>query len=535
VLARYLKEYMKKQKITIALRALLSAVLWAAGDGAIYAVDPALTTGNPVSVGAPTQFNGVGGNNTSVTAGSANNALTSFEAAIGGANNGANPPPKPNGFRVITWDGVALDGTDFGGSTTVIVNGKVVGIPLNRFEERGVFFEEIYAVSGPASASDQSTFSSVNGNVLGLFPAFSPTKTFAMFNDNTIGLSFVLAGAHTTTPVPAATRGFGAIFLNVRLANTTSIEYFNGARSLGKFFAPVGTAGQAEFLGVLFATPIVTSVQIVCGTDALFTFDGVHFTGTTTDNPGTNHNLVVTDDFVYAEPVPAVNAQPAIAATAGAAFNGLVATFSDFDPSGVAGNFTATIDWGDGHTSPGAISSNANGGFNVSGANTYAGGGSFPVTVEIADFLGSSLSITNAAAVSGTGQVVNISTRAQVGTGDNVLFGGFIVGSATNTTKVIVRALGPSLTAFGVPGVLADPALELHDGNGVTIATNDNWKVNDLGGSQQAEVEATTLQPSNDLESALVRTLTPGNYSAIVRGKNNGTGVAIVEVFNLLQ
>ncbi len=518
-----------------AVRGLLSAVLWAWSISATRAADPALTAGNPVSVGAPTQFNGLGGNNTSVTAGTANFALTAFQTAIGGANNGANPPPEANGFRAINWDGVALDGTDFGGVSTVINSGKVVGIPLNRFQERGVFFEEIYAVSGPASPTDPSTFSTVNSNVANLFPPFSPSKTFAMFNDNTIGISFVLAAARTTAPVPAATRGFGAIFRNVRIANTTSIEYFNGARSLGKFFVPVGTQGQAEFLGVLFSTPIVTNVQIVCGTDTLFTFDGVTATGTTTDNPAGGHNLVVTDDFVYAEPTAAANAQPAIAATAGSIFNGLVATFSDLDPSGVAGNFTATIDWGDGHTSPGAIASNANGGFNVSGSNTYAAGGNFPVTVKIADFLGSSLSIINVAPVAGTGQVLNISTRARVDTGDNVLFGGFIIGSATSTTKVIVRALGPSLTAFGVPGALDDPTLELHDGNGATVATNDNWKVNDVGGSQQAEVEATTIPPTNDLESALVRTLTPGQYTAIVRGKNDGTGIAVVEVYNLLQ
>jgi hypothetical protein len=526
---------MKERKRVGAALGLFAALLWASSDGAIYAADAALTTGNPVSVGTPTQFNGVGGNNTSVTAGTANSALMAFEAAIGGANNGANPPPKTNGFRAINWDGVALDGTDFGGISTVIVNGKVVAIPRNRFQERGVSFEEIYAVSGPASPADQSTFLAVNPNVSNLFRAFSPPKTFAMFNDNTIGLSFVLPSAHTTTPIPAATRGFGAIFLNVRITNNTSIEYFNGTRSLGKFFAPVGTQGQAEFLGVLFATPIVTSVQISCGTDVLFTFDGASFTGTTTDNTSTGHNLVVTDDFAYAEPTAATNAQPGIAATAGLTFNGLVATFSDLDPNGVAGNFTSTIDWGDGHVSPGVISANANGGFNVSGSNTYAGGGNFPVTVNIADFLGSSLAITNVATVSGTGQVLNISTRARVDTGDNVLFGGFIIGSATSTSKVIVRAIGPSLTAFGVPGALADPALELHDGNGVTIATNDNWKVNDLGGSQQAEVEATTIPPANDLESALVRTLAPGNYTAIVRGKNDGAGVALVEVYNLLQ
>ena len=520
---------MKRPKMLVGL-GFLTALLWASSNATIYAADAALLAGNPVNVGAPMPFTGVGGTNTSVTVGSANAALMAFEAAIGGVKN-VGASPQTGGFRTITWDGVKIDGTDFGGNTTVIVPNKIVGIPLNRFETQGVFFEEVYAVSADGFKSANANVNAANP---ALFPSFSPSQTFAMFNDNGIGFSFVLASGANVTPQPAATRGFGAIFFNVKIANSTSIEYFNGTRSLGKFFVPVGTQGQAEFLGELFATPIVTSVQIVCGTEAIFTFDGVTTAGTTTDNTGTGHNLVVTDDFAYAEPTAATNAQPSITATAGLPFNGLVATFSDLDPNGVAGNFTATIDWGDGHIGPGVVSANANGGFNISGSNTYAGGGKFPVTVDIADFLGSSLSITNVAAVSGTGQILNISTRARVDTGDNVLFGGFIIGSATSTTKVIVRALGPSLTAFGVPNPLADPTLELHDGNGVTIATNDNWKVNDLGGSQQAEVEATTIPPTNDLESALVRTLTPGNYTAIVRGKN-GTGIAVVEVYNLLQ
>ena len=73
--------------------------------------------------------------------------------------------------------------------------------------------------------------------------------------------------------------------------------------------------------------------------------------------------------------------------------------------------------------------------------------------------------------------------------------------------------------------------MELHDASGTTIATNDNWRTNDSGGSQQAELEATTIPPTDDRESALVRTLTPGNYTAIVRGKNNSTGVGLVEVY----
>jgi hypothetical protein len=129
-------------------------------------------------------------------------------------------------------------------------------------------------------------------------------------------------------------------------------------------------------------------------------------------------------------------------------------------------------------------------------------------------------------------RLANIATRGRVGEGDDVLICGTIA-VGNGTTTVLFRALGPSLTAFGVPGALADPTLELHDGNGATIATNDNWKVNDVGGSQQAEVEATTLPPTNDLEAALVRTLTPGAYTAVVRGKNGTTGVAVIDAYQL--
>jgi len=128
-------------------------------------------------------------------------------------------------------------------------------------------------------------------------------------------------------------------------------------------------------------------------------------------------------------------------------------------------------------------------------------------------------------------KLANISTRGFIDTGNNVMIGGLIVGGGGGgTAKVIVRALGPSVP---VAGVLADPTLELHDGSGTTIASNDNWKTRPDGSSQQAEIEATTIPPTNDLESALVATLAPGNYTAIVRGKNNTTGVGLVEVYNL--
>ncbi|MDP9004637.1 MAG: hypothetical protein M3N12_07590, partial [Verrucomicrobiota bacterium] len=130
-------------------------------------------------------------------------------------------------------------------------------------------------------------------------------------------------------------------------------------------------------------------------------------------------------------------------------------------------------------------------------------------------------------------QLANISSRGHVETESNVMIGGFIIGGNGNA-KVLVRAIGPSLTTAGVAGALGDPTLELHDGSGTIIATNDNWKINDMTGqSQESVIRATTVPPSNDLESALVATLSPGNYTAIVRGKNNTTGVGLVEVYNL--
>jgi plastocyanin len=125
-------------------------------------------------------------------------------------------------------------------------------------------------------------------------------------------------------------------------------------------------------------------------------------------------------------------------------------------------------------------------------------------------------------------QFGNISTRGFVETESNVMIGGFILGGASGNANVLVRALGPSLTAFGVTGALADPTLELHDENGALIGSDDNWKE-----TQQSEIEATGLQPSNDLESAVLETLAPGAYTAIVAGKNGTTGVGLVEVYNL--
>lgn len=130
---------------------------------------------------------------------------------------------------------------------------------------------------------------------------------------------------------------------------------------------------------------------------------------------------------------------------------------------------------------------------------------------------------------------LNMSTRLTVRTGENVLIGGiYITGNAPK--EVMVRGIGPSITANGspLPGRLSDPILELHDSTGATIATNDNWKIDDqTHQSQQAKIQATTIAPSHDLESALIRTLAPGPYTVVLRGKAGSTGIGLVEAYDL--
>ena len=133
-------------------------------------------------------------------------------------------------------------------------------------------------------------------------------------------------------------------------------------------------------------------------------------------------------------------------------------------------------------------------------------------------------------------QLGNISTRAFVQTGDNVVIGGFIV-QGTEPKRVIIRAIGPELTQYGVPNALANPTLELHDGTGALIASNDNWSTTIIGGiitsDQVRDIRNSGHAPGDGRESAIIAELPAGNYTAIVRGVNNMTGVALVEVYDL--
>ena len=118
-----------------------------------------------------------------------------------------------------------------------------------------------------------------------------------------------------------------------------------------------------------------------------------------------------------------------------------------------------------------------------------------------------------------------MSTRGYVQTGENVLIGGVIITGDT-PKKVVLRAIGPSLAAAGVSGVLPDPTLSLHDSTGATIASNDNWR------SGAGDLAGTVFAPSNELEAAIVITLAPGAYTAVVSGVGGGTGIALFEIYD---
>ena len=157
----------------------------------------------------------------------------------------------------------------------------------------------------------------------------------------------------------------------------------------------------------------------------------------------------------------------------------------------------------------------------VSGANNTTG----VALVEVYDLSPSPTSILG-----------NISTRGFVQTVDNVMIGGFIVEGTTSKT-VVIRAIGSELTQYGVANALADPTFELHDATGALIASNDNWQTTIIGGiitsNQVAAIQNSGHAPTQPTESAIIATLPPGNYTAIVSGVNNTVGIALVEVYDL--
>ena len=126
--------------------------------------------------------------------------------------------------------------------------------------------------------------------------------------------------------------------------------------------------------------------------------------------------------------------------------------------------------------------------------------------------------------------LANISTRGYVQTGDNVMIGGFTLGGSTLDSRIAIRGIGPSLSQFGLANVLADPTLELHDSNGTTLISNDNWEDDPVSASQ---LILHHLAPQDFRESGIFASMPPGAFTAILAGKNGGVGIALVEIYNI--
>lgn len=128
----------------------------------------------------------------------------------------------------------------------------------------------------------------------------------------------------------------------------------------------------------------------------------------------------------------------------------------------------------------------------------------------------------------GSSRLGNISTRGSVQTGPDVVIGGFILGGNEGNANVIIRGIGPSLVKFGISNPLVDPTLQLRDGDGALLMTNDDWQDDP---DQTVQIRASGIPPEDERESAIAASLRPGNYTATLAGRNDGTGVGIVEVF----
>ncbi len=292
-------------------------------------------------------------------------SLPAFEAAAGGADNGTRVGELGGGFRQVRWDDIRLDGSDPG---SVVINpGPVVSPAPSRLQPWGLSLGPDIAVAGDG-------FRSVNSNVQ--FTPFSQPNSWAPFNSNVAEFDVVAPGGQGSTPVPAQTRGLGVVFLDVSLANTTEIQYYNGDILLGQVFAPVNPGGPS-FAGLLFPNPVVTRVVVTLGTGRIFDFDGSTASpGPITDDP------VAGDDVALAEPAPA---RAPVTATAGLPVTAVLDTFTESTPGSLV---RAVIDWGDGARTPGTTAPAAGGAFVVTGNHAYAGTGGYTAKVTVEDFQG---------------------------------------------------------------------------------------------------------------------------------------------------
>jgi hypothetical protein len=460
----------------------------------------------------------------------------------------------PSGRREINWDGVP---DSLAAPNNLPANFFNVNSPRGVvFSTPGTGFQVSANSANPTGTAVE--FGNIDPNYPTFFAPFSAQRLFTALGSNITDVTFFVPGATT----PALVTGFGVLFSDVDVANSTSLEFFDGTgTSLGTFVAGNIAGNETfSFLGVSFSgNPRIGRVRITSGNQVL--------------SPGnTASDLVVMDDFIYGEPrvpSPTPTPTPTPSPTPARLANISTRLRVETGDNALIGGFIVTgtpakkvilraigpsLPFADRLANPTMELRDSDGGLLDSNDNWVDSLNQQAIidsTIPPKNDLESAILVTLAANNSrytaivrgvdngtGTGVVevydldtsansklANISTRGLVQGGDNVLIAGtIVVGQASQ--KVIIRALGPSVP---VPGNLADPLLELHDNNGALLEANDNWVDSP---NKQAIIDS-TIPPTNNLESAIVRTLTPANYTAIVRGVNDTTGIAVVEVYAL--
>ncbi len=369
------------------------------------------------------------------------------------------------------------------------------GIGLTRHLIGGVLcLAAISLICSSASAQNLFAVDPANGNI----DEFTPNgvrSTFASGSIYPVGLAFDEAG---NLFVGWANAGSGAVYkftpAGVRTTFASGLNYPSGLAfdKAGNLFADAGsgavykftpTGARTTFASGLFDPGALAfdSAGNLFVVDRGFDYDFVSYAAVYKFTPSGVRSTVVSENNQHHYPVPqALAIDGADNLFVGWANAGSGAVYK-FTPAGVR--------------------------------TTFASGVSGPLAFQPPQIP--------------TPTLINISTRGSVETGDNVLIGGFIV-TGTDLKQVVLRGLGPTLTGAGVTGALADPTLQLFDGSGHPMWFNDNWK-----DSQQAAIQATGLASPNDLESAILFNLQPGNYTAILAGKNGNTGVGLMEVYDI--
>ncbi len=457
---------------------------------------------------------GVGGlGGSSARAGYSNGSTNSFELQ-GSAVNGAFLNGGPHAL-ISQSIGTTVVGRDLFQVRNGAVQSPVITSPLTAAGTAGQQFTYQFLASGATSLSVSSlpaglTFDPARAAIVGT-PAVTGTFDVRLSATNSVGTTTVTLTLTVQSPPPA-----GPVLISGTSATGRPGLFFTFQviTTGGTPAARVSASGLPAGLSINAMSGLISGTPAAEGSSAV--------TLTVTDGAFTTSGIVELT-FSANPALPVIISSNSASLTPGQFFSYTINAPSSADPS------DPTVFTLNGNLPPGlgfdAAAGIISGTFNPNSGRIDLSGGVITNVQLFACNSQGCATIPLNFFLTPVGPV-NISTRLAVDIDDNVLIGGFIItGNAPKT--VIIRAIGPELTGQGVPGALQDTILELHDGP-VLLGENDNWR-----DSQESEIIATGVQPTDDRESALIATLNPGGYTAIVRGKNGTTGVGLVEVYDL--